>query len=76
MKQIIVNLRVNEGERAMIEKAAKQDDMSVSDYIRSAIYFERLMAGDLNALRLLSGRAKEKILGRISKGVRTQSAEG
>lgn len=73
MKQIILHVRVNEGEKALIEKMAKKDGMSLSDYIRSAIYFEMVMSGSPEALRLLGGRLKDKLARRLSKAASSEA---
>jgi mobilization protein NikA len=46
-------------EKALIEKAAKKSDMSISDFVRSCVYFDLITSGDLQALRLISRRMRE-----------------
>ena len=56
----IMTFEVTEEEKKMIEKAASRDSMSVSDFVRSSIYFELVHGGNLEALPLLAKRIRER----------------
>jgi uncharacterized protein (DUF1778 family) len=55
----MVTFEATEDEKALIERAAKKSDMSVSDFVRSCVYFDLLASGDVQALRLFSRRLRD-----------------
>lgn len=56
----MITFEATEREKRLIERVAKDHDMSVSDYVRSAVYFDMLLSGNREAFKLLAVRGKEK----------------
>ncbi len=71
---VIVNFKVTPQEQKLIERQAKKDKMNVSDYVRSCVYMDLLLAGDLEAMRLLGKRAWDRLAPRL-KGLGWARAE-
>ena len=55
----MITFEATEEEKSLIDKAAKKSGMSVSDFVRSCVYFDLLASGDVRALRLLSHRLRD-----------------
>ena len=53
MKDEIITFKVSGEEAAMIRKAAKEEGMSVSRYIRACVLRDRGLSGDPVALRIM-----------------------
>ena len=59
MKGVILTFKVSEEEAAMIRKAAKEEGLSVSRYIRACTLRDRGLSGDPVALRIIFDNFKE-----------------
>jgi hypothetical protein len=59
MKDEIITFKVSGEEAEMIRKAAREEKMSVSRYIRSCILRDRGLSGDPVALRYIFDNFKE-----------------
>jgi hypothetical protein len=59
MKGEILTFKVSEEEAAMIRKAAKEEGLSVSRYIRACTLRDRALSGDPVALRIIFDNFKE-----------------
>jgi hypothetical protein len=59
MKGVILTFKVSEEEAEMIRKAAEEEGMSVSRYIRACILRDRGLSGDPVALRIFFDNFKE-----------------
>ncbi len=59
MKGVILTFKVSEEEAEMIRKAAKEEGLSVSRYIRACILRDRGLSGDPVALRIMFDNFKE-----------------
>ena len=71
---VIVNFKVTPEEQELIERHAKKDKMSVSDYVRSCVFLDLVMAGDLKAIRIVGWKLRER-LGRRLKALGLVRAE-
>jgi hypothetical protein len=59
MKGEILTFKVSEEEAAMIRRAAKEEGLSVSRYIRACTLRDRALSGDPVALRIIFDNFKE-----------------
>jgi hypothetical protein len=59
MKGVILTFKVSEEEAEMIRRAAKEEGMSVSRYIRACTLRDRALSGDPVALRIVFDNFKE-----------------
>ena len=67
MKEELIALRVNAQERKMIEKAARRHKMHVSDYVRSCVYFDLVMEGDVEALKYTAAGVRRAVATRLKQ---------
>ena len=58
----MITFEATEDEKRVIEKLAKKDKMTVSQYVRCCVYMDLLFSGDLEALRVFSTRFRDKVL--------------
>src|SRR3972149_2578677 len=61
MKDEIITFKVSGEEAAMIRKAAADEKMTVSRYIRACVLRDRGLSGDPVALRVLFGSFKDRL---------------
>jgi hypothetical protein len=59
MKGVILTFKVSDEEAEMIRKAAKEEGLSVSRYIRACTLRDRALSGDPVALRIIFDNFKE-----------------
>jgi AAA+ superfamily predicted ATPase len=59
MKGEIITFKVSEEEAEMIRKAAKEEGMSVSRYLRACVLRDRGLSGDPVALKIVFDNFKE-----------------
>ncbi len=60
MKTLMMQFRVSEEEKALIEKCAKKDGSTVSQYIRSCMLMEMMMDGETEAVKIIGRALGEK----------------
>ena len=53
MKTQMMQFRVNDEEKALIEKCAGKSDMTVSEYIRASMLMRMVVDGEMQALRIV-----------------------
>jgi hypothetical protein len=53
MKTQIMQFRVTEQEKSMIEKCAKKMDMTVAEYIRACMLMEMAIDGEVEAFKII-----------------------
>jgi hypothetical protein len=53
MKTQMMQFRVNDEEKALIEKCAGKSDMTVSEYIRASMLMQMVVDGEMQALRIV-----------------------
>jgi hypothetical protein len=56
----MVTFEATDEEKKVFEKMAKKEGVSMSDYVRGCVYFDLMFSGDLDAMRLMSRRIREK----------------
>ncbi len=62
---VVVNFKVTVAEQKMIERHAKKAGMTVSDYIRTTLYLDMVMAGDIEAIRLVGGKLRDRLAEKV-----------
>jgi hypothetical protein len=63
----LIAFRVSAQERKMIEKGAKRHKMDVSDYVRSCVYFDLVMDGDVEALKFTAVGVRQAVAARVRR---------
>jgi hypothetical protein len=53
MKTQMMQFRVNDEEKALIEKCAKRSGMTVSEYIRASMLMQMVVDGEMQALKIV-----------------------
>ncbi len=66
-KEELLAFRVNTQEKKMIERAARRNKMDVSDYVRSCVYFDLVMEGDVEALKLTAAGVRRAVATRLKQ---------
>ena len=72
---VVVNFKVTAAEQKMIERNAKKAGMTVSDYVRTTLYLDMVMAGDLEAVRLVGGKLRDRLAEKVKSLRLVQSAD-
>jgi len=67
MKTTMMQFRVNEEEKALIEKCAKKEDMTVSEYIRASMLMSMVMDGEVQALKIIGRTIGMKAMDALSR---------
>lgn len=67
MKTQMMQFRVNEEEKALIEKCAKKAGMTVSEYIRACMLMEMVVDGELQALKIIGRTIGMKAMDALSR---------
>jgi len=67
MKTQMMQFRVNDEEKALIEKCAKKAGMTVSEYIRACMLMEMVVDGELQALRIVGRTIGMKAMDALSR---------
>ena len=62
-----VRFKITPPEQKWIERQTKMAGMTVSAYVRTTLYLDKVMAGDLEAIRLVGG----KLRGRLAEKLRS-----
>ena len=75
MKTQMMQFRVADEEKALIEKCARKSGMSVSEYIRACMLMEMMIDGEPAALRIVGKALGQKMLGVLSRRVRPRLKE-
>lgn len=67
MKTQMMQFRVNDEEKALIEKCAKKGGMTVSEYIRACMLMEMVVDGELQALKIIGRTIGMKAMDALSR---------
>lgn len=62
---LIVNAKVSKREMALIERRAKAQGVTVSEYLRGAVMLSALLDGDAEAFKLIGSAALRAIASRV-----------
>ena len=61
MKTLMMQFRVSEQEKALIEKCATKSNMTVSEYIRACMLMEMMMDGETEAVKIIGKALGQKV---------------
>lgn len=56
----LMQFKVSPEERALIEKCAKKEKMTVSEYVRASLLMEMVLSGELQALKIVAATIGQK----------------
>ena len=70
MKTQMMQFRVTDEEKALIEKCAQKADMTVTEYIRASMLMEMIIDGEPQALKIVGRVMGEKALEVLSRRVK------
>jgi hypothetical protein len=73
MKTQMMQFRVNDEEKALIEKCAKKAGMTVSEYIRACMLMEMVVDGEIHALRIVGRTIGMKAMDALSRRLKASS---
>jgi Family of unknown function (DUF6290) len=75
MKTTMMQFRVNEEEKALIEKCAEDQSMTVSEYIRASMLMSMVMDGEVQALKIIGRTIGLKAMDSLNRRLRTSLSE-
>lgn len=75
MKTQMMQFRVNDEEKALIEKCAKKEGMTVSEYIRASMLMSMVMDGEMQALKIIGRTIGLKAMDSLNRRLRTSLNE-
>ena len=75
MKTQMMQFRVNDEEKALIEKCARKAGMTVSEYIRACMLMEMIIDGEPTALKIVGRALGQKALDVLTQRVRPRLKE-
>ncbi len=67
MKTTMMQFRVNEEEKALIERCAEKANMTVSEYIRASLLMEMVISGEGQALKIIGRTIGMKAMDALSR---------
>lgn len=74
MKPTMMQFRVNDEEKALIEKCAKKEGMTVSEYIRASMLMSMVMDGEVHALKIICRTMGMKAMDALSRRLKSATA--
>jgi hypothetical protein len=76
MKTTMMQFRVNDEEKALIEKCAKKEGMTVSEYIRASMLMSMVMDGEVQALKIIGRTIGMKAMDALSRRLKANPTAG
>ncbi|MDR4470823.1 MAG: DUF6290 family protein [Nitrospira sp.] len=73
MKTTMMQFRVNDEEKALIEKCAKKEGMTVSEYIRASMLMSMVMDGEVQALKIIGRTIGMKAMDALSRRLKANA---
>lgn len=61
----MITFEATEDEKRVIEKLAKKEGITVSEYVRGCVLIDLLFSGDMAGFRVFAKRFKEKAMERL-----------
>jgi hypothetical protein len=71
MKTTMMQFRVNDEEKGLIEKCAKKSGMTVSEYIRASLLMEMVIDGEVLALPIIGRTIGMKAMDALSRRLKS-----
>jgi hypothetical protein len=75
-KSELMQFKVTPQERVLIEKCAKKQDMSVSEYVRACLLMEMVLDGELQAIKIVATTIGRKAVKALQKRAQQLEAIG
>lgn len=75
MKTTMMQFRVNDDEKALIEKCAKKEGMTVSEYIRASMLMSMVMDGEVQALKIIGRTIGMKAMDALSRRLKSSPVQ-
>ncbi|MDZ4733655.1 MAG: DUF6290 family protein [Nitrospirota bacterium] len=75
MQTQMMQFRVNDEEKALIEKCAKKAGMTVSEYIRACMLMEMVVDGEIQALKIIGRTIGMKAMDSLSRRLKSKPVE-
>ena len=72
MKTQMMQFRVNDQEKALIEKCAANADMTVSEYIRASMLMQMVVDGEMHALKIVGRTIGIKAMDALSRRLKAK----
>lgn len=72
MKTQMMQFRVNEEEKALIEKCAEKSHMTVSEYIRASMLMQMVVDGEMQALKIVGRTIGIKAMDALSRRLKAK----
>ena len=72
MKTQMMQFRVNDEEKALIEKCAEKSGMTVSEYIRASLFMEMVVDGEMQALKIVGRTIGMKAMDALSRRLKAK----
>jgi hypothetical protein len=76
MKDVVMQFRVTEEEKDLINRCAKNARMTVAEYVRVCLLMEMVVDGELQALKIIGRTIGMKAMDALQRRLKTGSAEG
>jgi len=73
MKTTMMQFRVNDEEKGLIEKCAKKEGMTVSEYIRASMLMSMVMDGEVQALKIIGRTIGMKAMDALSRRLKANA---
>ncbi|MFB3924405.1 MAG: hypothetical protein ACE145_22005 [Terriglobia bacterium] len=67
------NIRLTAEEKTLLERRAKKEKMTESDYLRVCMVMDSVISGDVDALKIVGQSLSEKLADRVRALVRQGS---
>jgi hypothetical protein len=64
----MVTFEATNDEKRVIEKLAKKEHVTISQYVRGCVYMDMLFSGDAEALKVFGRRLRDKAVDRWGPG--------
>lgn len=72
----LMQFKVTPAERSLIEKCARKQDMSVSEYVRACLLMEMVLDGEMQAIKIVASTIGRKAVKALQKRAEQLEAIG
>ena len=72
MPVVQFNIKFSDAERELLRKRARAEKMGEADYLRLCMIMDSVMSGDVDALKIVGGKLREK----AAEGIRKYMRQG
>lgn len=64
-RNCVINFKVNEQEKKIIEDHARNKDLGISEYLRQSVFLDLVISGDIEAIKYIASSAQGKIIKKL-----------